>query len=349
MRKINILGSILFLSLLFASCSSDDTKVVGKYDKGVFIVNEGNFQSSDGSITYYNTTSGEVSQDIFGTSNNGNALGDVVQSMTIDNNLAYIIINNDNKIKVVNVGDFTLYYTLSNVKLPRYFIVYNDKGYLTEWVSFVDPGRVSVVNLASHQIEATITTDYGAENIIGKDGMLYVSNNFTNTVSVIDPTKNEVVKTIEVGSSPGAFVVGKDDKLWVICGGGYDEEYNPLNDGALYQINTSTNEVDKTVSLNMNLTAKIAINKTKDKIYYYKGKKIYAFDVSSTESSAEALITEEDVIGFYGIGYDEEKDLIFAGDAKGFTGNGQVYCYDANGTRVKDFASGRGPNGFVFK
>ena len=48
------------------------------------MINEGNFQDADGTISFINPNDGSVKQDLFGTVNNGLALGDVVQSMTID-------------------------------------------------------------------------------------------------------------------------------------------------------------------------------------------------------------------------------------------------------------------------
>jgi len=342
-------------SFTFSSCDDDDDKLKS-YDDGIFVVNEGNFGDADGTISHIDED-GNVSQDLFGKANKKEALGDVVQSMVIDDDadLAYIVINNDNKIEVANAHTFKSVHTITGLALPRYFTTFNGKGYVTEWVSFVDVGRVSIIDLTDYTVEESITTDYGSENIIAHEGELYVSNNFSNTVSVIDPTTKEVIKTIEVGTAPGAFVVDEDNMLWVVCGGGTDSEWNPLNDGKLVQIDPSesddeeSNSVLKTIELNVNVTAKMAINKAKDKIYYYKGKSVYAMSIADTEAPAEALFTEATATSFYGIGIDPENDMLYLADSKAFVGNGAVYRYSLTGTFIDQLAVGRGPNSFVFE
>jgi YVTN family beta-propeller protein len=351
MKKLRSVLSLVALSaaIVFTSCDKDDDKPEGEFASGVFVVNEGNFTEADGTISFFDPSSKTVKEDLFGSINDGRALGSVVQSVKVDGDLAYIVVNNSNKVEVVNANTFVSEYTLEDVKLPRYFTTFNGKGYLTEWVSFSDPGRVAVINLNNHSIETTITTDFGAENIIAANGKLFVSNNFTNTVSIIDPVSNEVIDAVEVGNGPGEFAIDKENKLWVICGGGYDMDYNPLNDGALYRINTTTNEVDKTILLNTNVSSKMVMNKSRDVFYYYKGKNIYDIFIADETASGEALIAGTDVVGFYGIGFDAKNEIIYAADAKGFSGNGIVYRYQTDGTLIDTFDAGRGPNGFVFK
>lgn len=131
-------AALLSASFIFSSCSSDDNDggPAGEFASGVFVVNEGNFQDADGSITHYNSGNGTATQAIYNTTNNGAILGDVVQSMSISGDLAYLVVNNSNKVEVVNANTFESEYTITDVSLPRYFTTFNGKGYITEWVSF---------------------------------------------------------------------------------------------------------------------------------------------------------------------------------------------------------------------
>jgi YVTN family beta-propeller protein len=347
--RFYLLGLLVAASLTFSSCSDGDNKPKGKFETGVFVVNEGNFSDANGTVSYIDPTTKEVTNDLFGNINSGKALGDVVQSMTVDGEFAYIVVNNSKKIEVVNANTFEASYTLTELKLPRYFVTLNGKGYITEWVSFTDPGRVSVVDLQSHTITGSITTDYGAENIIATNGKLYVSNNFTNTVSVVDPGSAQVVKTLEVGNSPGGFVIDAQNKLWVICGGGHDSNYNPLNDGKLVQIDPVSNMITKSVPLSVNVTAKLVINKSRDQLFYYKGKSVYRVATSATAAPSSALFTESAASSFYGIGLDSKTDILYMADAKGFVSNGTVFTYTTEGVPQETFTVGLAPNGFVFK
>jgi YVTN family beta-propeller protein len=350
-----VLTVLVAYSFTLLSCDDNDNQPAGEFENGIFVINEGNFQDADGTVSFINPDDGSVRQDLFGSVNNGLALGDVVQSMTIDGDLSYIVVNNSNKIEVVNANTFASEYTLQGLSLPRYFVTLNGKGYVTEWVSFSDPGRVTIIDLESHTAGESITTDYGAEAILAHEGLLYVSNNFSSTVSVINPQENEVIKTIEVGNAPGTLLLDSDDMIWVVCGGGYDLEFNPLNDGKLVRIDPSksedesANSIVTTIELGLNLTAKGALNKTKDKIFFYHGNSVYAVGTSETEAPTEALLTEANAVSFYGIGIDPENDLIYLGDSKNFAGNGTVYRYTTSGQAVDNKPAGRGPNGFVFK
>jgi len=346
---------VAVLSLTMLSCDDDDNKPAGAFEKGVFVVNEGNFGIANGTMSFIDPNDGTVTQDLFGTVNNGLALGDVVQSMSVDGDRAFVVVNNSNKIEVVNANTFVAEYTLEDLALPRYFTTLNGKGYVTEWVSFSDPGRVTIIDLDLHSVTGSITTDFGAENILAHDDKLYVSNNFSTTVSVIDPATEEVIKTIQVGSSPGSFVVDNQDMIWVICGGGYDLDYNPLNDGKLVRLdpaesdNEATNSVTGEIELGMNVASKAAINQTKDSIFYFSGKSVYAFGTSASAASSTPLVTEASATSFYGIGLDPESGVLYLGDSKGFVGNGTVYRYTTSGTVVDKVTSGIGPSGFVFK
>src|SRR5689334_14185546 len=142
--RLYLLILLTAFSVTFSACD-DDSESSEKFDDGIFVVNEGNFQDADGTISHINADNGKVTQDIFGAVNNGLALGDVVQSMVIDDDLAYVVVNNSNKIEVADAESFKSSYTITDLALPRYFTTLNGKGYVTEWVSFSDPGRVSII------------------------------------------------------------------------------------------------------------------------------------------------------------------------------------------------------------
>lgn len=347
--RVFLFALLAAMSFAVASCDDEDNKPKGAYADGVFVVNEGNFLHADGTVSYINRSSGEVTNDLFGVVNAGRALGDVVQSMTVAGDLAYVVVNNSNKVEVVNANTFEASYTLSGLKLPRYFTTVGNKGYVTEWVSFVDKGRVSVVDLNSHTITGSVTTDYGAENIVEAGGKLFVSNNFTNTVSVIDPATLQVVQTLEVGDSPGNFVKDHQNKLWVICGGGSDANYDPLNNGRLVQIDVAAHTVTKTIELNANVSETVAINKAGNQLFYYKGKSVYRVNTTDAAGPSAPLLTEAAAVSFYGIGIDPETDILYVADAKAFQGNGTVYTYSTDGSARGTFTVGIAPNNFVFK
>lgn len=339
---------MITLPLLMLSCSEDNNEpaVQSQFAGGVFVSNEGNFGEGDGSLSFI-STDGEVINNLFSASNPGYQLGDVVQSIYRSENLLFAVVNNSNKVEVMDIEDtLQRIYTLENVSLPRSMVSKDGKGYLTEWVSFSDPGRISIFDVESGIIEKSITTDFGAEGVYLVENQLFVTNNFSTTLSIVDVDTEKVTATLTVGNSPAGMVLDNDGDLWVICAGGYDGDFNPLNDGKLVEIDRDALKIKTEVELNANVSGKIAMNPENNTIFYLQGNKILRVE-TRTDAQPETFTEQTDAISFYGLGIDESGQ-VYAADAKGFSENGEVFVYSPTGELMNRYGVGRGPNGFVF-
>ena len=72
------------------------------------------------------------------------------------------------------------------------------------------PGTtVSVIDMASMKVAATITTGAGAHGVvISRDGsQAFVTNTYANTVSVIDVAERKVIATVPVGKGPNGITM----------------------------------------------------------------------------------------------------------------------------------------------
>ncbi|MEA3316518.1 MAG: hypothetical protein U9R54_01010 [Bacteroidota bacterium] len=136
MRKINLVRiGLLSLAIIFfaSSCDNDDNVIKGEFVNGVFISNEGNFGAGNGSISFYSVKGDSVSNNIFSKLNN-RPLGDVVQSVKVFDNNAYIVVNASNKVEVVKYNDFVENGVITELSQPRYFAgISSDKAYVTQW------------------------------------------------------------------------------------------------------------------------------------------------------------------------------------------------------------------------
>lgn len=334
---------------LFYACSDDDSAPIplGDYDFGAFVINEGNFLEGDASISFYDYTTAETQLNVF-EGINGLSLGDVAQSGYAYDTLLFVVVNNSNKVEVIQRYTMESLYTIE-AALPRYMTVSGGKGYLTEWVSFTEAGRLSIVDLVSGDIDASITVGFGAEDVEVISNRAYVSNSFESTISVIDLTTNEVVETITLPSpSPAQMEIDINGDLWVACKGGFDANFAPANNGALYKIDLGDNTVISSIDFNANVSGKLAFNLVKDQVYFYVGNSVFERNVNSTSTSTESLITNDDFTSLYGIGVNPDTGEIYLADSKSFTEDGEVYRYSSSGTFLSSFTVGRGPNGFVF-
>ncbi|MBE63096.1 MAG: hypothetical protein CMB89_12105, partial [Flammeovirgaceae bacterium] len=233
------LKSLYFLAVIgvLTACDNNDPEpeVVGQFEGGVFVSNEGNYGEGDGSLSFINHE-GVVINNLF-VNVNSKDLGDVVQSLHISNDLLFTVVNNSNKIEVVSLSDnLKSLYTIDNLALPRYMDSNEGTGYVSEWISFEDPGQITVFDLITGEISNSIEVGYGAEGVKVVGDYLFVANNFGTTVDLIDLTTETVSASIEVGSSPKLFVEDAQGDIWVSCQGGLDLDWNPANDGKLVEL-----------------------------------------------------------------------------------------------------------------
>lgn len=334
--------------ILLASCGDDDgpAQPTGDYASGVFVVNEGNFGSGNASISHYDPSSNTVSKGIF-TTVNGRALGDVAQSMYLSGDQAYIVLNNSTKVEIVNYGTFESAGTISEgLANPRNLTVNGDRVFISNWGNFdenfqLDQSFIAVVDLADNSLKTKINTDNGSEYIFAFEGKLFVANSFTNTVQAFDIDDYALLGTTELAQGPGQFAVDADDNLWVISQGNFAG-----NDGALTCINTTTYDIERRVGLDFNPANRLVANDAANLLYFYQGNTIYQF--SSRGADPNVLTEMTDFVGIYGLGYDEDDNLIYVSDGVGFGGEGKVVRLTTDGVEVDEFSAGTGPNSFVF-
>ncbi|MCK9399859.1 MAG: hypothetical protein M0Q51_07695 [Bacteroidales bacterium] len=183
----------------------------------------------------------EVAHDLFETAN-GRPLGNIVQSMTVHQDKAFIVVNNSNKIEVVNLDDFKSVTTIENLTLPRYFIGFDeDKGYVSCWDS-----TVKVMNLRDYSIITSIQTGNGPDEMILAGDQLFVINSggfgVDSTVSIIQTNDEEPFGLLEVGHRPSGIQKDVNGKIWVLCSGkgwnGFPVSASLLNTQPLISGNT---------------------------------------------------------------------------------------------------------------
>lgn len=132
MKISQIIITAILLSFLF-SCEKEVPEVEEDtgYTHGAFITNEGAFGSSNGSLSYFDLDSLTVQNNLFNQVNS-RPLGDVVQSFSVHNNRGYIVVNNSQKVEVVDMETFNSLGVIEGLSYPRHFLgVSETKGYIS--------------------------------------------------------------------------------------------------------------------------------------------------------------------------------------------------------------------------
>ncbi|HLC84152.1 MAG TPA: DUF5074 domain-containing protein [Bacteroidia bacterium] len=350
--------SALALSITFTSCKKDDPEPASggaagaSYASGVFVTNEGPFGSGTGTISFYDRTTGAVSSDIF-EAKNGYPLGNIVQSMEIYNNKAYIVVNNAGKVEVADLTYFTSNGVITGFTYPRYFLGINSsKGYISEWGAGGVAGAIKIVDLSTKTITGTITTGKGAEGMVLAGSKVYVAcgGGFDNDsiVTVINSTTNAAITNIYVGANPKSIKMDANGKVWVLCSGQWDPTYTFLvSPGKLVRIDTAINAVDLSLPFASTFSqpTNLVINSSKTTLFYSYSGGVYSHANTASVLSGSSIINRN----FYGLGVDPTNDYIYGSDAVDFSSNGKVIRYNASAVLVDSFAVGVIPGGFYFK
>lgn len=356
--KTTKLFALLFIgALLFSSCSSDDDVLIkdpenptqpeqpenpkGAFANGFFVTNEGHFPDA-GSVTFVSQDLSFTQQAVYASVNGGGTVGSVIQSMFFDEKgHAYIIANNSNMITVVDRYTFEEVGTITEgLNLPRYGVVENGKAYVTNQGN---QSFVAVIDLASLSVEKTIDmSEYHTVEFIKKGGdndMIYVQNasfGGGNTISVIDPTTNTIMKTYQTGDGLDSFDI--DDNIL------YALSENKIQEYVLGAGTTTATEIP----LNYESSVHNIVLEN-DKIYFTSGKNVYIMDDMATTAPAEPLFAYATSSAWGTMyGFDVDDNRIYIADGGDFVSDSFIEVHSLNGDLIQKVTVGIGPNGVYF-
>jgi YVTN family beta-propeller protein len=198
------------LSIFAFACNQSDPAPKGDYVRGVFVINEGNFSQNNGAISFFSREMTNAVDDLFKTVNGADFQGGG-QGYTV-------------------IGD------------EGFILVDNDKG----------SDRVEIVNSNTFEKVATLVSPEieNPREIVGSSNKAYIScwganadfNYQTGYIAVIDVSTNKVIKKINIGAGPENLVY-HNGKLLV-------GTYSSGGGNTLTIINTATDQIEKTVTLN---------------------------------------------------------------------------------------------------
>ncbi|MBB4806094.1 hypothetical protein HNP38_001366 [Chryseobacterium defluvii] len=342
--KITRLLQLLFaLTLLFnISCSNNDDDITVPslaYENGLFITNEGNFGTPNADVTFVTSDLSLKQDNIFAANNENTHLGDVLQMIAFNGDKAYLVLNNSNKIKVVNrytfksTGEIT-----EQIDQPRYMAIANNNIYVTN-DKYNGAKYVSVYSASSLSFVKKIAFTDTAERIVQAGGNIFVQNasyGFGNKITYINTSTNDIQSVITLPNGNINKTISNNNNVYAIASG--------TTDSYIYQI-SSTGTIVKTTTLT-GIANATNLEIENSKFYFTAGNKVYSMDMSATTVPSSPLFTVADnsfstLYGFNVIG-----GKIFTSDANGFTQDSKVTVYSTSGSVIKTFTAGKGSNGF---
>ncbi|WP_415328471.1 YncE family protein [Chryseobacterium sp. MMS23-Vi53] len=341
MKLTRLLTLVFAFALLFNIACTDDNNATNDmyYGGGVLLSNEGNFGKPNADVTFVSSDLNTKQDNIF-SANNGSNLGDVLQTIGFSGENAYLLLNNSNKIQVVNrynfkkVGEIT-----AQLNSPRYIAFANNNIYVTN-DKYNGDKYVSVYKASDLSFVKKITFTDNAERIVAAGNYVFVQNasfGFGNKISYISTSTNEVQNTITLPSGNINKMIANNQSVYAIAAG--------TTDSYIYQI-SNTGSITKTYTLT-GITDATNLEIENGKIYFTSGLKVYTMDVTATTAPTTPLFTVANSVDPYSnlYGFSVVNGRIYTSDANGFTEDSKISVYSTTGSLLKTFTAGKGTNG----
>ena len=363
MKKHTITYLFLFLSAcilpMATGCSRHDTpgEIPGgeiptpKGDDGIlFILNEGNFQYSNATLSIYNPESGTVENEAF-IKANGMKLGDVAQSMTIADGKGWIVVNNSNVVFAIDPMTAKEKGRIENLVFPRYIHFIDDsKAYVTQlW-----DNHIAIVNPKTYQITGHIEVpdmkpgSGSTEQMVSYGDYVFCNCwSYQNRIIKIDTRTDEVVASLEVGIQPNSLVLDRYGKLWTVTDGGNEGSPFGYEPPALVKIDAETFTIEKKFIFSLgDSCSEICTDSAKDHIYWINDD-IWAMDVKASEPPSKPLIDAHGTI-YYGLTVGPVSGDVYVADAIDYQQAGRIYRYSSDGNPIDQFSVGITPGAFCW-
>ncbi len=351
MEKVLRFGIFMMILASFWACDDDDFGEKNDNDEtfvhkaGLFIINEGNFGAGNGSVSFFDPESGEVENGIFYAANS-RPPGDIPLDIVLSDETAYITVNNSGKVEVVDLEDFESEYTITGFSSPRRAEMVNDVIYISD----LESSKLSWFNMEDLSDVKHMDAGKSTEAMLYDGNYLFVTNwsefyvqQPNNTVMVIDPADNTLVKSIPVAKEPNSLAKDKDGNIWVLSSGGYMNDEEP----ALSRIDPLSLTVTKTILFDINSSpSHLAINKTGDTLYYVKN------GIYKVATNADSLMTNP-VIAAAGrtinsLAIDPATDEIYFSNAMDYQQKGWIYRCSPKAEVTDSFRVGIVPGSLKF-
>ena len=218
-----ILGTLAMmgLSLFFVACSNENggediTPEIPKPEiigENLIVCNEGNWQSDNGQLSYYDGTAGVLTNKWF-RQVNGSKLGDTPNDIIqVNDTLIAIAVNWSNIIQYIH-PDGTACGATENVPNNRRMCADGNYLYITSYAhkcgnQTFEKGYVAKIDVKTKQVVATCEVGWEPEGVRLYEGKLYVANTggyafsenhaYETTVQVVDAETMKSIKTIDTG------------------------------------------------------------------------------------------------------------------------------------------------------
>ena len=331
---MRVYSVIIALFVLVSSCEkpSPSPHVEHFLSNGVLIANEGNFQWGNATVSFYDAENDTVLEKVF-QGVNQRPLGDVLQSINIQGDKAYLVLNNSGTIEVVDKNSFELETTISGFISPRYIqLISSSKAYVSDL--FAD--KIAVVDLNLNTISGYINCEGRTEEMVQIDDLVYVANLEDNTIYIIDLESDEIIDDFQLDFAINSLKKDNQNRLW-ICG-------TSQGLGRVICIDASTKTELYSYTFEGENPTDLFITEQGHDVYFLSNG-VWRINEFTDEIITAPIIPAEGRL-FYGLSVHDDK--IYIADAINYVQKGTVWVYDLQTTLIDEWEVGIIPSEFDF-
>lgn len=344
----------ILLCALMSGCMKWEVASEEEFDfspRGLYILNEGNFQYGNASLSFYEPVTMEVTADVFSRAN-GMKLGDVAQSMTIEGATGWIAVNNSHVVFRIDLTTGRETGRIENLPSPREVCIISPaKAYVSQlWdnrIIIINPSTMAVTG--EIEIPGMSATSGSTEQMIFSNGYVYCNCwSYQTDLLKIDAATDAVISRLNVGVQPQSIALDGNGRLWVLTDGGYAG--NPIGNEtpALVEVDPVTMTIIRRMEMGPSDTPRQLTLGPDGTTLYWINRDIYRMAVDDTTLPSTPFIPGRGTI-YYGLTVDPVDGDVYVADAIDYQQPGMIYRYDARGVEIDRFRAGITPGAFAWK
>jgi len=298
----------------------------------VFVINEGNFTWGNASVSWINTDSQTISQQVFYTANN-ELLGDVAQSMYISGDTGWITVNNSGKIEMVKLPEFTRLKQITGLVSPRYMDCNGTNCYVTD----IYGNKLYELDQLTGELIRTIPLTGWSEEVKVVDDNLFISY----LDSVVTSSTTKLIRVNRQNGNVTDTIWNKAEALSFT-----DQFAFGIQAGTLLKYNLTTGEETQLYGDIQDEAIELAIAEVEEVAYYVSNGSLWKYAWQS--DIAPSIIYNTSDLNVYNLEVNPTGEAVFLVDVTDFTSKGRVLEISPSGQLIHKYSSGIIPNDLAF-
>ena len=361
MRKINkIIALAIIAATFFVSCKKDEPTEITPISTAkniAYVVNYGTYPGLNSEISIYDIDNKSIVHDNYKKANDIDFASNI-QSMAINNDIAYLMSNDGDKIDIINAKTLkaSINPISTDIVKPRFFVANGNTAYISCWGNadwnLMEDSYIAKIDLTTKSV-TKIALPGGPEGLAIANNKLYAALNYRDSIAVINLT-SDAISYIATPAVSSYLLKDNSENLYVSFVSTYSD---PSLASGIGYINTNTDVIESNTLLDgisSNYGSIMQFNSDKSKIYIiaaaYDANWVLQGGVHVFNTSTKSYETPvvENLAGINGVAVNPQNNNIYVLLAPSATEKGTMKIYNTAGTIVDEQETGISPCQVMF-